>query len=176
VRWLDTALWRAGSCRLADMRAMLDTMIFDELVADPPTLDRVRSLVEDGRLTILLTHIQRDQLARISDDDKRAKVLAIPAIQVNTRGLVFDTSRWDQADFGDDATNTAIDEIKNGGPQHAADALIAATADGHADMLVTNDRRLANRVRRSPLSVRVVGYGEWVSLLMQPVQRHDQHH
>ncbi|AXK81124.1 hypothetical protein DW352_11720 [Pseudolabrys taiwanensis] len=144
---------------------MLDTNIFDALVADPSTLAKLLAAVAEGRMTILSTHIQRDQLGRIPDDEKRAKVLAIPTEQIATSGAVWDVSRWGEATWGDTATNQALDQLIGGNVRHAPDALIGVTAAHHVDLLVTEDARLTSRLGRSALGLKVGGYQELVALL-----------
>jgi hypothetical protein len=66
------------------MRVMLDTMGYDKLIADHVALRRVLSSIRAGRLSIISTHIQRDQLQRIPDPAKRTQVFAIPTVQILT--------------------------------------------------------------------------------------------
>jgi hypothetical protein len=118
---------------------MLDTNIYDLLVADAPTLQLVEDRVAAGRISIITTHVQVDQLIDIPDATKRQAVLSVPTVKVRTTGAMWDVSKWGEARFGDDSTNANLDQLMKGNPKHAPDALIGVTASSVADMLVTND-------------------------------------
>jgi rRNA-processing protein FCF1 len=92
-------------------------------------------------------------------------VLAIPTTSVPTSGAVFDLSKWDEATWGDAESDQAIERLGIGNSKHAPDALIAATAAGLVDWLVTEDRPLTNRVRRAGLPVEVTDYAGLVKLI-----------
>ncbi|CAA9491118.1 MAG: hypothetical protein AVDCRST_MAG69-1353, partial [uncultured Solirubrobacteraceae bacterium] len=47
--------------------AMIDTMVFDALQADPPGREAVLSAIRAGRLRLVTTHVQERQLADIRD-------------------------------------------------------------------------------------------------------------
>jgi hypothetical protein len=147
------------------MKIMLDTMIYDKLVADSGNLQLLLKAIGEGKLALLATHIQRDQLSDIPVLEKRAQVLTIPTTSVPTSGAVFDLSKWDEATWGDAESDQAIECLGIGNPKHAPDALIAATAAGLVDWLVTEDRPLTNRVRRAGLPVEVTDYEGLVALI-----------
>lgn len=48
-----------------------------------------------------------------------------------------------------------INKIRKGNPRHTHDALIAATSQGQADVLVTGDRTLLSRVKEQKLNVEI---------------------
>jgi hypothetical protein len=143
------------------MRIVLDTMIFDLIVAEPALLGKLRSLVQRGQLRVISTHVQEDQLNAIPDPAKREKVRLVSREIVPTSGCIVDVSRLDMAAFG---TET-LERLHQGGLKHSHDALIAATAQDQADVLVTEDRRLANRVKRLGFSVAVWDFQRFVESL-----------
>jgi hypothetical protein len=119
------ALRATDGVRSAAVRiAMLDTMVFDLLVADDPARDAVLGAVASDRLRLRTTHVQEDQLAGIKDESKRESVNAIPREVVPTAVAVWDVSRWDAARWG---STEDYDAIRHG-ESHIADAIIAATA------------------------------------------------
>ena len=103
------------------MRAMLDTMVFDALEADPDGLLAVREAVRRHRLALLSTPVQEAQLAAVPDPARRKRLQrAVPREAVPAVGLApYDVGR------------------------HAADNAILDTTIARADVLVTEDRRLA---------------------------------
>lgn len=125
------------------MRIMLDTMIYDAIVANPETIDLIRSITTNRKCEILTTHIQEDQLAEIPGDEKRRATLSIPTKKVPTSGAVWDLSKWDECTWASTETGTSIEILTKGNPKHAADALIGATSISVADVLVTMDKTLA---------------------------------
>lgn len=140
------------------MKLMLDTHIYDLIVDTHGMAERLCQLVSEGKVVILCTHIQEDEVARISDERRRGHITAIMKLakKVPTNGAIWDISRWDEGTWGDGSSGgMSIDEVRSPSAGHGKDALIATTAARDADILVTNDRRLANRVRTldAPLDV-----------------------
>ncbi len=114
------------------MKAMLDTMVFDALEADPDGLEAVRAAVGRRRLVLLSTPVQEAQLAAVPDPARRKRMQrAIPREAVPAVG-------WVPA---------------AGLQRHAADAAILDTALERADVLVTEDRRLADAARADGVRV-----------------------
>jgi predicted nucleic acid-binding protein len=147
------------------MRIMLDTMIYDAIVANPEAMRLVMFLTEKGTLNIVTTHIQEDQLAGIIDDAKRRAVLSIPTSKVTTNGAVWNLSKWDECTWGSDKTDTAINDLIKCNPKHAPDALIGVTASSAADILVTADKQLTARIKVSDLKLKVLDFEGFVNLL-----------
>jgi hypothetical protein len=131
------------------MIAMVDTMIFDALVADAAGRASVLAAITEGRLLLRTTHIQEDQLADIPDAVKVAEVNEIPREVVPTSVMVWGVSRWGMADWGGSADYEAI---RHEG-RHVQDAIIGATAATKADVLVTEDKRLRSRATARQIAV-----------------------
>lgn len=112
------------------MRAMLDTMVFDALDADPDGLLAVRDAVRHRRLQLLSTPVQEAQLAAVPDPARRKRLQrAIPREAVPAVGLV------------------------GAGGRHDADNAILDTTHARADVLVTEDRRLAETATSEGVTV-----------------------
>jgi len=133
---------------------MLDTNIFDRIVASGVVVDRLQKVVQEELLKILTTHVQEDELSLISDVEKKKKVASIPREVIPTRGFVLGVSRLGMARLGGEG----IEEVRQGNIRHTHDALIAATAEGYADVLVTEDTTLRSRIRDQNLKVEVWDY------------------
>jgi hypothetical protein len=48
------------------LRVMLDSNIFDEIIKTPGLAGQLRSLTASGRLDIVVTHVQEDELAGLA--------------------------------------------------------------------------------------------------------------
>lgn len=133
---------------------MLDSNAYDAIL-DADLSNKLAELVDTGRIAVLTTHIQQDEIARTSGRDKRATLQSIAAARVATSGAIWDLSLWDAAEFGEGSGDVKTGDVRTGGLRHAADALIGATAAAKADVLVTADSRLTNRITalRSRLQV-----------------------
>lgn len=134
------------------MKIVFDTNVVDAIADTPGLLEAIIQASEDGRLTLLTTHIQADEILATPDEARRAKLVsvygALPTDQVATHGFVLDASRLDMARLGDGGwTGVTIDDIDSPKWKHRRDALIGVTAAGEADVLVTCDGRLARRMR-----------------------------
>jgi len=129
-------------------RFLLDSNVYDRLVETP---ERQRMAIEAhdlGRIELLITHVQVDEL--MQDAGKRGRTLAIPATITETYGFVLDVSRLGLARFGEPEE---LDRIDSAGRKHRKDALLAVTARHEGAVLVTDDRRLQNFASRDGIEV-----------------------
>jgi len=147
------------------MRIMIDSMIYDLIVADSAVQADIEAAMARGSLTLVSTHIQRDQLSHIPDEIKRLAVLGIPVEQVPTSGAIWGISKWGEATWGNSRSDTMIAHVVNGGSNHHEDALIAATAEQTVDLLVTEDGRIPKRVRASGSPLATCSFAEFKQLL-----------
>jgi predicted nucleic acid-binding protein len=151
---------------LAAMRIMLDTNVHDLIAADHGVRDAILKRIEYGQLRLVSTHIQRDELAR-APGPKRDALLAIYGLaeKVPTTGAMFDVSCFDEASWGTDEASVSTVALMAGNHKHAEDALIAATASNEADVLVTDDTRLASKIPRAGFTCEVWSWGQFVEWL-----------
>lgn len=126
------------------MKYLLDTCIFNWIVNGTHTL----SDLPVGEY--LVTHIQRDEIGKVSDEARRKALLSTfelcEAEQVPTGVFVLGVSRIAQAALGGGGAYhriytelTALDGSKRKCQSHMADAIIGATAHVRGVGLVTAD-------------------------------------
>lgn len=144
-------------------RLMLDSNAIDPLLDDAAFLAAVVSAIATGRLALVVTHIQADELAEAKDPRRSALLAAIEVIgpaNVSTAGFVLNVSRLDRAALFDDAGAARHDAFVGDteGRRHtrAHDGLIIATAERERIPLVTDERRLG-RVREHYPGVEILG-------------------
>jgi hypothetical protein len=143
------------------MKIMLDSNIYDKIVAMPPMVERLNQFSGEGELIILRTHIQEDELNRIPDRKKREAVAKIITKTIATSGFVWDKSKYDAGTWGDgSSTGVSVDDIRSSSGGHTEDALIATSAAGNADVLVTDDKRLRNRMKDLKAPCRIWTFGD----------------
>jgi hypothetical protein len=130
---------------------MLDSNVFDHLLKDAQVCGLLEELVDSGRVTLLSTHVQRDELAAKTDDlEKRAALLECHdrlTRSVPTGAFVLDVSRFDAARFGPAVGEAAFDDVlrtpragrRDGMPGHTNDALITDTALAEDAILVSSE-------------------------------------
>ncbi|MCP4620208.1 MAG: hypothetical protein GY844_27690 [Bradyrhizobium sp.] len=147
-------------------RVMLDSNVHDLVVVDQAAKDAILKHIADGRLKLISTHVQRDELS-LAPSPMRDALLAIYELTevVQTTGAVWDVSRWDQSTYGTDKVNASIVALTAGNSKHAEDALIAATAAGEAEVLVTNEARLASKIQRAGFAVEVWHWSQFLTWL-----------
>jgi len=116
-------------------------MIFDKIVDEPGMLDRGRSTTESVHL--VATTVSRGQIAAVSQASRRELLESVPVEYIGTAGFVLDYSLLDVDRLGPREPISAIADRR---PKHLEDALIAATAAADTITLVTEDRRLWNRI------------------------------
>ena len=158
------------------MRAMLDSMVTDDLLARPDVFDLADALVGTGHLTLLTTHVQRDQVSQTPDEPKRVALLVVQQrfTRIPTQGFVWDLSNWDEGTWGSPETGERIVALAGGSANHMADALIAVTAEAQADVLVTNDKGMQKRAEKLNLAKPIWDFEEftrWISAQSQPLKQ-----
>jgi predicted nucleic acid-binding protein len=134
-------------------KIMFDTNEFDKLLECPGSYDDLLRLLAEGKIELLSTHIQRDEILATPDTVKKARLeeLLTHARMIETRGIVLDISRCDQARYGSDEDHRLIEHIRGTNwERDSKDALIAATAARDADVFVTEDKRLMQRLSSYP--------------------------
>lgn len=141
---------------------MIDTNIFDRIVVTEAVATKLQYMVKQGLVNIITTHIQEDELTQLSDAEKRKRIASIPREVIPTSAFVLGKSRLGMARLG----GNGIEEIRQGNLRHTNNALIAATAHGYADVLVTEDKTLASRVRAKQFNVAVWDYQQFFQYIM----------
>lgn len=138
-------------------------MVFDKIAATPGLTDDLEALTKAGELEIVSTHVQDDELRRISNLVKRGAVLRIPRRIVPTTEVVLGVSRFGLARFGSgEAGGVRYDDIQIGNPRHIEDALIGLAAAHEADVLVTDEDRLAKKVKVAATTLQVWNFARLV--------------
>ena len=126
---------------------IFDTNIFDDMVNEKLKVSDIVKYKNNKKLEIYVTHIQIDEINKISDEDKRARffisMFEIRPILISTSSCAFDVSRFDKSKFGN---GTIFNKIKKVNINNVEDALIGETAIKEGIILVTNDKRLKNIV------------------------------
>lgn len=145
----------------ARVRVMCDSMIPDILAAEETLLHDVRELVAAGRLEVLITRVQVDEIAATPDLERRRRLLnalfMAGARLVETSATLlgsepdsvrpphrqdFAGSRLGYTRLGDDEASRAVDRLLAGrGVRHVEDALIIVTARGTDSILISDERR-----------------------------------
>lgn len=126
------------------MKYLLDTCVFNWIVNGT----HAPSDLPDGKY--LVTHIQRDEIGRVSNEQRRSALLSAfelcEADQVPTGVFVLGVSRIGQAALGAADTYNriytglfALNSSKRKHQSHMADAIIGATAHVRGVGLVTAD-------------------------------------
>jgi predicted nucleic acid-binding protein len=135
-------------------RVVLDSNALDPLMDQPGAYDVLHEAVKDGKLEMLRTHVNVDEVLDTRDADKRERLRhdwAELTKPVPTGAFALGISRLGQAQLMDD-TET-IEALRSGNPKNTEDALIGSTALFEGCALVTYDRRLTGRARERGIEV-----------------------
>jgi len=139
---------------------MLDTMIFDLIVATPGLPERVKGATERGLLQIFTTYVQESQLERMPNKEKLETIRLIPRGVISTSTGIYGLSVYGGSRFGGNVND--VNKVSQGKSKHIEDALIAATANFTGiDAFVTDEQghgRLPNRMRRQGIQVEIWGW------------------
>ncbi|PIC86115.1 hypothetical protein CSV72_09875 [Sporosarcina sp. P20a] len=144
------------------MKVMIDTNIYDCLIVDEEVLSLVRSLIGEEIIEILTTHIQIDEVNNVNDITMRNNLLTVPTNEIKTRILVIGHSRIGKSKIGIGKENgIKFISIHKDNPKHINDAIIAVTANANADILVTEDKKLKQKVQAQSSKLQVWNYKEF---------------
>jgi hypothetical protein len=105
-------------------RAVLDSNAIDPLIDLVGAYETLRAAVDDGRLRLLFTHVNIDELAVVSDAERRSRLLLAMVDLgqlVPTGACVADVSRCDFARLVEDVD--AVEALRSGNIDHTRDAL-----------------------------------------------------
>lgn len=147
-------------------RIAIDSMIVDKIMDTPDFLATLQRAGAEGHLIIVGSHVVRNQLEATRDTDRRSRLLAtydaLPLQTVATRGFILGISALGGARLVDGSeSGVSVDEAKTRGPGALHDALIATTASGEADVLVTEEADLTKKVKASRARCGVWSFGEF---------------
>lgn len=147
-------------------KIMFDTNAYDRLISDPHALE-IYAKAEDGGYEFYLTHIQIDEINEIPDKHKEKRGLAIlflaygrPRI-IDTESMVLDVSRLDFCKFGEE--DSYYNQLLNDSKNNCNDALIGETSIINGFTLVTDDKRLTNKILN--IGGQVVNFNDFKMML-----------
>jgi predicted nucleic acid-binding protein len=117
---------------------MIDTMVFDALHDDPDGRAAIVDAIRHDELVLLTTHVQEDQIAAIRDSARRKALQKLPRTVVPSSVVVEGVTRTGRAKVNPNSSYARMRDVR-----HFQDSLIADATAARADLLVTDDRRLA---------------------------------
>ena len=124
------------------LRVLLDTNAYDAII-DAGEEERIAAACEAGRLAVIVTDVQEDEIRQIRNRRRQKRLLGL-FHRIGGRYVM-------PADLiGGDITYMARDEM------------LARIAEACCDLLVTEDRALAERCAKA------VGYAEFAADLAHP--------
>jgi predicted nucleic acid-binding protein len=148
------------------MRIMIDSNIYDDLITDQITLDKVTTLQADGHIILLTTHVQDDEISKTPDLTKLEKMQLLPLEEVGTSVFILNKSRLGKAKLGTgESGQISYNKIKKNNTKHVEDAIIATTAGDVADTFVTNDKTLRKKILSQNTALRILDYSDFKELI-----------
>jgi len=132
---------------------MLDTQIYDLIVSTRGMVRLLNLLTDQGRLVILSTFVQENELASIRGEVKRREILRVKRTKVFSAAGMYGVTPYGEFPYGSDGSEAGlpVSRVVSLTGKHWQDALIACTASAEAEVLVTEDKRLHKRVADSSI-------------------------
>ena len=138
-----------GPIRSTFMRRVLfDSNAIDPIADTAGAFEALKAATEAGLLEILYTHVTIDELAAISDLNRRQRLTLLMVDLgriVPTGAMVLGVSRLNFCRLGADGGEGMLEALRSQNIRHSPDAAIGITAHVEGCALVTNDERLAKR-------------------------------
>lgn len=122
---------------------MLDTNVYDRIVARAGFTARLARAVRSGEIEILRTRVQDEEIQRIPDAVRRAAMQKVPFRRIPTNEAAWSA----------------------GNPHPSEDDMIAATAEAAADVLVTEDKDLGDHVMATTRHLKVWRFDQLVGFI-----------
>lgn len=146
------------------MRVMFDSNIWDAVLENGDA-NRIGLLIGGDTIRLITTHIQEDQLKRISDKKKQTALLEIyrrlTNQTVNTSAALWDVSTWDQSNLSGDDEEKSLSAIQRNRVTMSDDEVIGLTAKDQCDIFVTEDGKFAARLAAASPNLRVLNYSDF---------------
>ncbi len=150
-------------------RIFFDNMIIDKIMARHGLLESIQKATQRGAFLLVTAKIIRDKLSETPDDQHREKLLAtydaLPTQRVPTRGFILGISALGEGELVDDETAALLERLKTSGRGGRHDALIAATAEAKANVLVTEDRDLVTRAEAVNLNCEIWNFEKFARFI-----------
>ena len=124
--------------RTRGTKALLDTNVWDKLALDASARNKIRTLCEIGAHEIV---VPNTLLRELEESPFGGVPEWFPVTLITDSVGVWDHSQWDHARFSDGK----MFRDHCGGSQNVSDAVIVSSADGDADIFVSEDNRARNR-------------------------------
>ncbi len=158
-------------------RIALDTNVINR-IADSSSrlLEDICAAARMGRIIIIGIPTVRNELEQTSCLDRRALLVKVyeqlPVEAVLDQAGYWGVSRWGQGVYGDGShTGVSVEKVRTDRfIAGARDGIIAVTASGKADVLVTEDRSLKEKVLQSTARCEVWTLNEFISWLGEPTR------
>lgn len=150
------------------MKVMLDTHIYDRIVKTSGMCERVNELSAEGRLVILSTFVQEEELSAIPDANKRGEVQRIKTTKLMPAAGLYGLTPYGESPYGCDGADGGlpVDEVMSARGEHWQDAIIASTASAEADVLVTEDARLIRRALQGGIRCPIWTFDRFVNYVL----------
>ncbi len=157
------------------IRIAIDTNTINRIVDTPQAHDQIKAAMS-GSFLIIGNHVLKDELEETTDPDRRSKLRDtykdLVKATVPTAGFVMDTSRLDQAGLGTGAeSGISVANAMTRGRGRLHDALVATTASGQANVLVTDDSNLRKKVQASAARCEVWSFQDFMNFVRQAERR-----
>jgi len=158
-------------------RIAFDTNTVNRIADVPGLIGKILDAAARTPFIIIENPMVRFEIDQTGDSARREELLRVwnglPKEKVLTHGGYYGVGlKWGGSLYGDGSdTGLSLDQARTRGRGGARDAIIATTAAGEADVLVTDDNQLALRVRSSSAPCEVWTFEQFVSFLREPQTR-----
>jgi predicted nucleic acid-binding protein len=144
---------------------MFDSNAYDAIL-EHGDVERILNLINRKSLTVITTHLQKDELLKIPPNKENRVALLDIYHRLNTKNTrttasLWGVSKWGQANWTGESQRGFLNDIKRNKASFSEDDLIGITAKDNCDVLVTHDKDLTARLKDGAPNLRVLTYGEF---------------
>ncbi|MEK9970332.1 MAG: hypothetical protein VW600_14425 [Ferrovibrio sp.] len=142
-------------------RVMFDTNAYDKILEGGDGR-RVRALIDDGKIIVITTHIQEDQIRKNPKAEERKELLdlffQLNSKRENTSLALWGISKWDESPFSGESENAKLTAIQRNLVTPSEDEILGTTAEKLCDVFVTDDKKFSARLIKAAPNLRVLTY------------------
>ena len=148
------------------VRVMVDTNVYDAAVHNSELGSLIRALQGIGRIAVSTTRIQHEELQEIPPERDVGQASAVQTEQLPVGVFVLDYGILNDDHLGSEKADALFDRMRTESASNIEDAMIAATAATHADILVTDDRRFRKRFAGLSTATKAMSTSEFHTFLL----------
>lgn len=137
-------------------KMMIDMCSIDKIAVDDNFCNLLINVIKNNKVKLLSMDVLEEQYKHEKVPYKSKQLLSALSFEsIYSEALVWGHSSWGSK-WGDGShTGLSVSQIMTEKGNHIADSLIAVTSNGNADVFITEDKKLATKLKKLNIKCQV---------------------